>query len=167
MLRECIKCLECRQSMTRELMRSFGHFSPVVPTALLPYCSAILFRFARSLNAELKDLWSEVELVLGDDLPVASRLKGRLPHGGVSEAPMLNNLLDVASLDGEFSRLRTFVNSSPTNAWIMDPANPPPRGSSIQTGVYNVFKSSVTCNNLQVALENKLRVTLGDDFLLV
>jgi len=140
-----------------------GQFSPVVPTALLPYCSAIQFRFARSMSQQLKDLWTEVECVLGEDLPCASKLRGRLPYGGVCEAPLLNNLLDAAKLDGSFIRLRTCVSASPANAWILDPAIPSPRGSSVQTGAYLVFKSSVSCNNIQVSLENKLRVTFGDE----
>ena len=149
--------------MSRELMHSFEPFSAVTPTALLPYCSAVMYRYARSQSETLESLHREAIGVLGDHQSLSNHVRDLIPHGEVDETPILNNLLNAVKLDGDFSKFKAPVRACPNNAWILDMSLSPPREPGIQTCVYRVFKGGFTCSNLEAALQAKLLVTLGSD----
>ena len=85
-----------------------------------------MYRFARSEQVALKELFDEFVVLVGDAMPVWNLAKQTVPLGGIPDYPLLQALGDALRLEGLFSIYNDLVNSQPENVWISDVSSPPP-----------------------------------------
>ena len=71
--------------------------------------------------------------------------------------------IDALNLEGDFALYNDLVDSKQENAWLRDPASPPPPPlkEKVQTGAYKVFVAQEQCRDLPREVSAKLAVTLG------
>ncbi len=82
------------------------------PIAIASMCKAAMYRFARAESEFLIQLKAEVLGLLEDNQSAAGASLGRVPHGGLLHAPILENLLDALGLKGTFAPLEPLIKSS-------------------------------------------------------
>ena len=142
-------------------MHTLGRFSAVTPKAAIPYCDAILARFARSSSDFLHSLKTEAVAVLGDHA-VVSGYEKKLPSGMIRGLPILDGLIDSLSLCGHFERYKKACTEQVGVQWIFDSSVSPPSNTSVQTACYNAFLPHFCEKDFPRAVAQKLVITLGE-----
>ena len=85
------------------MMHSFTPFSAKCPNAILATCRASMYRFARAERGFLRQLHEEACGMLGDLWPLEDAGRNRIPNAGISDRPMIEDLLDSYTLNGIFA----------------------------------------------------------------
>ena len=156
-------------SMTRKLCHSTAFCSEIDPVPLSAYCSANLMRFAHSQSEYLQQLHTRVAGLMGDDLPLSSCVAPAcvsnlydMPLGGLSDPPIIVNLLNAINLAGPFASFRSGCMPDPSINWIINyPSAPfPSHFKSFQSAVLSALSSGLKCKDMHVHLYIKLAVTL-------
>ena len=150
--------------MSRKLMHSFHDFCDVIPTSVISWCRAAMYRFAFSNCAFLLKLRSEVVSIVGDNISVLDFCGSGMPHGGKSHPPLLESLCNALTLSGDHVTYMNAVHHSGMRSWfhrnaslaqstsshpdnLVDDSSPGVV-SSIQSKIYRVFCEVERCHDV-------------------
>ena len=150
------------QCMSRELMHTFGDFCPVTPTAISSMCKATFVRFARSEAQEFINLKTLALQTLDEEQSLRNRGYSTIPFGGISDEPILNNIISAIHNKEIFHISNDFLAASPSHSWIQDPFGNPRISVSPQSELYKIYSISEKCPDFHTAIINKLLITVGD-----
>ena len=156
-------------SMDRKLCHSIAFCSEVDPIPLNAYFTANLLRFAHSERDYLQQLHARVVGLMGDNIPLVSFTNPTyvhnlfdMPLGGLSDPPIIVNLLNAINLAGPFAAFRSGCIPDPSTKWIVSyPSTPfPSNFKSFQSAAMSALTSGLKCKDLAAHLYIKLAVTL-------
>ena len=131
----------------------------------MSYCQANMFRFAHSEKDYLLKLAVQSRKLVGEGLALTDCNplwfdSVILPHGGLSDPPILQGLLNIINKEEEFSWIGLFWNI-PSFSWITNTPLLVPSGfKGVQSAALACFASREKCSVLSSSLQTKWLVTL-------
>jgi len=160
--------------MSLNLLHSLELFTIAVPTPLLDFCDAVLFRFAYSERVYLAELATNVRSLIGDSMHLRDLNGAIVPDGGHEYKPILQSLFDALAFVGPHEKLKRAAERSPEFSWILRPCDqhsfagrsipistqPPPH---LQAGVIKILGSIRKPPNLDTLLAIRAVKTLGNE----
>ena len=166
-----------QRCFSRKLCHSISVCTEVDPIPLSAYCSANMIRFAHSERDYLLKLHSDHVTRIRqvppreDEVPLRSvdtpNLHNNLinlidvPFGGISDPPILVNLIHAINLSGPFSQFRVHCGSDSTRKWLVSyPIVPfPAHLKTLQSAALSALSVDCKVPSLADELHKKLKVT--------